>query len=129
MKELTEPYKCSVEEVLQRLKVSPDTGLTEEEVLERTVRFGKNLLKKSKKKSPLLILAHQFKSLIVLLLVIASVLSFAFGDNPEAIAISIVLLLNAAIGFITEIKAVRSMEALYKLVSLSARVRRVVWLF
>lgn len=66
MKELTEPYKCSVEKVLQRLKVSPETGLTEEDVRERTIRFGKNLLKESKPKSPLLILADQFKSLIVL---------------------------------------------------------------
>ncbi len=124
MKEIKEPYKLSVEQVSQALGVSPDTGLTEEDVRERLIRFGKNLLKKSEPKSPWVILANQFKSLIVLLLVVAAVLSFIFGDIPEAIAIILVLLLNSAIGFFTEIKAVRSMEALHELVSLSARVRR-----
>jgi len=123
MKEL-KPYECSGEEVLNTLGVSPERGLTEEDVRERSLRFGKNLLRKSKPESPWIILANQFKSLIVLLLVVAAALSFAFRDTPEAIAIIIVLFINSTIGFFTEIKATRSMEALHELVRLSARVRR-----
>ena len=124
MKELTDAYKMSGEEVLDSLGVSTESGLSEEQVRERALRYGKNLLKKAKPKSPWGILANQFKSLIVLLLVFAAALSFVLGDAAETIAIVIVLFLNSAIGFITEIKAVRSMEALHELVRLSARVRR-----
>jgi P-type Ca2+ transporter type 2C len=124
MKELKEPYKYSAQEVLNALGVSPDRGLSEEEVRERELRYGKNVLRKAKPKSPWIILANQFRSLIVLLLVVAAALSFAFGDTPEAIAVIIVLLINSAIGFTIEIKAVRSMEALHELVRLSTRVRR-----
>ena len=124
MKELNEPHKLSGEEVLSALGVSLENGLTEDEVRVRDRLYGKNLLQKVKPKSPWVILLYQFKSLIVLLLVAAAVLSFVFGDAPEGIAILIVLIINSAIGFFTEIKAVRSMEALHKLVRLEAKVRR-----
>jgi Ca2+-transporting ATPase len=70
------------------------------------------------------ILANQFKSLLVLLLAIATVLSLIFGDLIEGIAIAAVILINAAIGFFTELRAVRSMEALQKLGNVRAKVIR-----
>lgn len=114
----------SREVVLKALGVSPESGLTDDEVRKRSGLYGKNMLRKAKPKSPWIILLNQFKSLIALLLVAAAALSFALGDLPEGIAILIVLLIISAIGFFTEIKAVRSMEALHKLVLMSARVRR-----
>jgi Ca2+-transporting ATPase len=69
-------------------------------------------------------LANQFKSLIILLLAIAAALSFAFGEWIEGIAIAVVIFINGAIGFLTELRAIRSMEALRRLGSVSARVLR-----
>ena len=60
------------------------------------------------------ILLHQFQSLIVLLLVAATVVAFALGENVEAVAILVVIVLNAAIGFLTEWKAEQALSALQK---------------
>src|SRR3990170_3772129 len=91
---------------------------------QRRDTMSKPLLKKFKRKSVLLILLNQFKSLIVLLLAVAALLSFAFKSWVEGVAIMIVIGVNAAIGFFMEIRAVRSMEALKRLIRVSAKVRR-----
>lgn len=111
-------------EVLDRFDVTKDRGLEDLQVEERRKRFGPNLLQEIKAKSAWLILAEQFKSLIAALLLTALVLSFFLGDILEAEAIAVVLLINTAIGFFTELKAVRSMESLRKLGSVTAKVRR-----
>jgi Ca2+-transporting ATPase len=66
----------------------------------------------------------QFASLIVALLVAASAVAFAFGEVVEGVAIAAVIFLNAGIGFVTERRAVRSMEALRELGHTTATVRR-----
>ncbi len=124
MNEPNTPYRDSVEVLTKELKVSPDSGLDEKEALRRLQTYGKNRLKKTKPKSLWIILLNQIKNLIVLLLAIASALSFVLGDWLEGVAIVIVIVINSAIGFLTEIKAVRSMEALYRLVHIEASVRR-----
>jgi Ca2+-transporting ATPase len=63
-------------------------------------------------------------SLIVALLAVAAIIAFAFGDSVEGLAITAVILINGAIGFITELKAVRSMEALRRMGVTTAVVRR-----
>ena len=90
----------------------------------RRAVHGPNQLLRQKPKSWLAILAHQFASLIVWLLAGAAALSFAFGDVAEGIAIVVVLLINGAIGFVTEVRAARSMEALMRLGEVRTRVRR-----
>jgi len=124
MNEPNTPYRDSIEVLTNELKVSPDSGLDEKEALRRLQTYGKNRLKKAKPKSLWIILLNQIKNLIVLLLAIASALSFVLGDWLEGVAIVIVIVINSAIGFLTEIKAVRSMEALYRLVHIEASVRR-----
>jgi len=119
-----EPWKISEEDLLTGLGVSPEEGLGGSEARARLLKYGLNRLVEAKPASALAILAAQFKSLIVILLIAAALLSFLFDDKPEGIAIVAVILLNAAIGFFTEIRAVRSMEALFRLVSAEATVLR-----
>lgn len=95
-----------------------------QEVARRKKEYGFNQLRGHKKKSIWLILYDQFKSLIIVLLAMAAVFSFLYNEIPEAWAISVVILINTGIGFFTEFKAVRSMEALLKLGKVSTRVRR-----
>jgi Ca2+-transporting ATPase len=118
------PWTHSWQEILEALEVSADTGLDTSEVEARRKRFGPNRLRDTESKSAWQILVEQFKSLIVLLLVVAAALSFAFGEWVEGVAIAVVILINAAIGFVTELQAVRSMEALQRLGNVSAKVRR-----
>lgn len=99
-------------------------GLTDREVARRLRLHGSNLLRQKKARHWGAILGAQFKSLIVFLLATASVVSFAFGKAVEAVAIGAVIVLNAAIGFLMELKATRSMEALGRLGQATATVRR-----
>jgi Ca2+-transporting ATPase len=114
----------SFQDVLNQFGVNQEEGLTAEEVQKRKSKYGLNRLRKAKKKSVWMIWANQFKSLIIALLFSAAVLSFAFHEIVEGIAISAVIIINALIGFFTELKAVRSMEALQKLGGVTAKVRR-----
>ncbi len=118
------PWTKDWKDVAQRLEVSVDQGLEPREVERRRERYGPNRLRSAGRKSIWQILLEQFKSLIVGLLAVAAVLSFAFGDWVEGIAVAVVILINALIGFVTEYRAVRSMEALQELGSVSAKVRR-----
>ncbi|MHC4714054.1 MAG: cation-translocating P-type ATPase, partial [Planctomycetota bacterium] len=120
----SEPWAHTAEDVLAELSVEAAAGLSPLEVRQRRRRFGRNRLRETRETSALAILAVQFKSLIVALLVAATVVSFAFGQALEGSAIMAVILVNAALGFFTELRAVRSMEALRRLGSVTARVRR-----
>jgi len=112
------------DEVLDHYDVKLDDGLSDSEVQQRLEQFGKNQLREAEKRSTLSILIEQFKSVIVALLLVASLLAFAFGDVIEGVAILAVIVINAAIGFFTELRAVRSMEALQELGQVKSRVRR-----
>ncbi len=118
------PWTLSSEETLQTLQVDAAKGLNTTDIRKRRNTFGQNMLREVKAKSALTIFINQFKNLIVFFLIAAAALSFAFGDHVEGIAIVLVIVINAAIGFITELKGARSIEALRKLGSVSSRVRR-----
>ena len=118
------PQALSASKVLAHLGVSASKGLTDEEVGHRLKVFGSNTVVSTRKASGLIILLHQFQSPVVYLLSAAAALAFYFGELEEGAAIATVLGLNALIGFLTEVKAARSIEALRTLGSHSARVRR-----
>ena len=99
-------------------------GLSADEASRRLAEFGPNALQRIKPRSAWLILAAQFKSLLVALLGIAVAAAIAFGEWVEASAIMAVLALNALLGFVTELRAARSMEALRKMGATQATVRR-----
>jgi len=100
------------------------SGLSQPEAETRLSLVGKNQLRQARVASALQILVSQLKSLIVLLLLGASVLSFLVGDALEGSAIGAAIVLTVLLGFITELRAVRSMEALRQLGAVRARVRR-----
>jgi Ca2+-transporting ATPase len=118
------PFAFEAEAVAQELSVHPAAGLASTEVIRRRKRFGANRFRELKTKSALAIFAHQFASIIVWLLGAAIAMSLLLGDFADAIAISIVLVLNGAIGFFTELRAARSMEALLRITKTHSRVRR-----
>lgn len=120
---VSEPWALSVEEVPAALS-SPAAGLTEAEVLRRRSLHGLNSLDETPALSLWTLWLRQFKSLLVLLLLVAGCISIALGDFLDAGAIAVVVLVNAAIGFVTELRATRSMEGLRKLTITTACVRR-----
>ncbi|NBC94979.1 MAG: cation-transporting P-type ATPase, partial [Deinococcus-Thermus bacterium] len=121
---MTERHAESVEAVLDALEVDPDRGLDAAAVRRRRKRHGANRLAAARRANPWKILVDQVKSVVIAILAVAAVLSFAMGDLVQGAAVLAAIVVNAAIGFATEWKAVRSMEALRRLGTVKARVRR-----
>lgn len=110
------PYsKKSIEDILNELESDIKSGLSQEEVIKKTSKYGKNILTIKPPISKLTILIRQLKSIIVLLLALACATSFFMGHTIEGLTVVAVLIINTALGFFTELKAVRSMEALKKI--------------
>ncbi|MFW5696160.1 MAG: cation-translocating P-type ATPase [Phototrophicaceae bacterium] len=114
----------AADEIPQQYDVDVENGLTAQEVERRQQQHGLNRLREAKQRSLLEIFIDQFKSIVIVLLFVASMTAFAFGDTIEGVAILLVVAVNAGIGFFTELGAVRSMEALRELSRVEARVRR-----
>lgn len=117
-------YGKRVEDVLAAEGVAPDQGLSAEDVHERHRKYGPNRLRATQRKSLWAILLNQFRSLVVILLLLASGVAAVFGQMVEAIAIAAALIINGGIGFLTELSAVRSMEALQRMGQMTTRVLR-----
>lgn len=124
MKLPVDPYKLSAEEVGDLLSVSIETGLSEVEVRHRRLKYGRNQLTMIQDKNLVLVFLAQFQSPIVYLLLAAAAISFFFSDNTEGVAILAVILVNAFIGFWMESQAIKSMTALKKLDTVTAKVWR-----
>jgi Ca2+-transporting ATPase len=110
--------------VLSWLDVSADTGLDRQEARARLIAYGRNRLRDAKTRSSGEILLSQFRSPIVYLLMVAAMLALMFGELPETVAIVSILVINSTIGFLTESRAARSMEALRNLTTREALARR-----
>jgi len=118
------PWSQSVSDVLDWAGVSRDQGLTEDEVERRLERFGPNELREAERRHWAEVLADQFKSFIILLLAVAGIAAIGLGDIIEGVAIFAVLVINGAIGFVTEMRAISSIESLQEITEIEARVRR-----
>ncbi len=110
------------EQVLQG--TDPALGLTSHEAADRLLQDGPNAMQETAPRGWWQILFDQFRSLIVGLLFAAAIVAILFDERLEAIAILAVLMINAAIGFWTERKAMRSKEALRSLGQHMTNVRR-----
>lgn len=118
------PWAQKWERVCRALDVSPESGLSPQEVAHREEEFGKNKLEEREQESVWSILFRQFTSMIMAVLFAAVVLSFAFGRWVDGTAIMFAILINAGIGFVTELRAVRTMEALMRMDVTHVRVKR-----
>jgi Ca2+-transporting ATPase len=117
-------WSSGVDAVLKSLIVEATRGLGETEAAARRARFGRNVLQAASKRHVLSILAAQFSGIVTALLLAASLLALAMSNVAEAIAIIVVIVVNASIGFFTEWRAVRSMEALRRFARISCVVLR-----
>jgi Ca2+-transporting ATPase len=118
------PWSIPAEDILAKLKTDPGSGLRDRDVSSRLDEYGENALRKKKEKSILSIFLDQFRSFIIALLAAAAVVSLWFGEVLDFWAIIIVILISTLIGFFTELRAVRSMEALYRMGRVRTRVIR-----
>ncbi len=99
-------------------------GLTSDDVVLRRNASGWNELPRVRKAHPLRVLSRQFAGLLVVILIFAAGVAFYLGQRIDALAIAMVVLLNAALGFVQEWRAETALEALRSMMSPTARVIR-----
>lgn len=117
-------HALAPEEVAVRLGTDLARGLAPQEAVRRARVLGPNVLPERSGPSPVRLLGAQFKSALVGVLLAAFAVSLLLGNAKEAVAIAVVVVLNAALGFVQEYRAERAMAALRKLAVPKARVRR-----
>lgn len=118
------PWLKEPQQVLSDQDVNPAEGLAAQEIKNRRQKIGQNRLQTKDRKKVWKILVNQFESVIIWILIASAILSFIFGEGIDAIAVIVVIVINTLIGFVTELRAVRSMEALREMTHVNARVRR-----
>ncbi len=111
-------------EVLKELDVDPIYGLSETEARSRLVEYGPNTLKGKKKKNIFQLFVAQLRDWLIYVLFIAVVITLVMGEFIDSTIILSVIILNAVLGVIQEVKAGKAIDALRKMSSPRALVRR-----
>lgn len=117
-------WSFSTEQTFKELDTDPNQGLSPAAVKIRLESFGFNELPEPKPPSSFKLFLNQFSSFIVWILIIAAIIAGILGEWIDAIAILIIVILNAIIGFVQEINAERSLAALKKLATPTCKVIR-----
>lgn len=122
-------YKFSVAEIASELRTSVESGLSSEEAKRRVAANGYNEFAKRKQKSLIVKFLEQFKSFMIIVLIVAAIVSGAVGIHngegfTDAIIILAIVVINAIIGVAQEAKAEKSLEALERMSAPHAKVVR-----
>jgi Ca2+-transporting ATPase len=107
-------YQLSVAESLQTLGTSA-VGLKDSDVLKLQGTVGKNILKEGKRQSRLTIFFSQFRDVMIAILLIAAIVSFAVGEQMDAYVILAIIAGNAWLGYSQEYSAEKSVRLLQRM--------------
>ncbi|TDW13118.1 Ca2+-transporting ATPase [Breznakia blatticola] len=113
----------NLKDVFEEFETSRD-GLKDSEASVRLERDGKNELEAEAQESVLSIFLSQFKDLLVIVLIVASMISIAVGELESAIVILIVITLNSILGTVQTVRAQKSLDSLKQLSTPFTRVMR-----
>lgn len=117
-------YSKPIEEVLKELNVDPSQGLSEEDAKDRLEKSGANKLRGAKKSSIIVMFIAQLKDWLIYVLLVAVIITLFMREYVDVIIISLVIIINAVLGVIQEVKAGKAIEALRKLSFPKAIARR-----
>lgn len=107
-------FTLPTDEAFKTLQSDATRGLSQSEAAQRLAQYGPNSLVQAQGRSTFRIFVAQFQSLIVGLLGVATAIAFAMNEPLDGIAILVVIVINAGIGFLTEWKAEQALSALQK---------------
>jgi Ca2+-transporting ATPase len=117
-------HSRSIEDVAETLGTDLEAGLSSDEAKARLERYGLNELAETPRPGFWQLLLRQFQDFLILILIVASGVSFLLGETIEAGAILAIVILNAVLGVIQENKAEEALAALKKMAAPEARVVR-----
>jgi len=116
-------HQVNIEHTLAELKSTPQ-GITGDEARKRLAQYGLNVLVERKKKTVLVMFLGQFTDFMILVLIAAAVISGIIGETSDTIAIVVIVVLNAVLGFSQEYRAEKAIAALKKMATTNAVVLR-----
>lgn len=116
-------HNLDKEEVLKKLKTS-NNGLDKKEALKRLKENGKNLIPSKRKDSILKIFLRELLSPLEIVLLVTILISFLIGETVDALVITFIVLIDVVIGTCEENKALKSVEALTKMIKSKSMVLR-----
>jgi P-type Mg2+ transporter len=116
-------WSMPADELFERLGTNP-RGLTSDEAGRRLQGYGPNRLKPSKRTDALTLFAAQFKSPLIIILLVAVGLSFFFHETIDALIIIAIVLLSSGLGFWQEKRAADAVKSLLSIVKTDASVLR-----
>ena len=117
-------FTQSVTEILNNLGVEPSTGLSQVKAQQLNEEIGPNRLEAKKKKPVYKIVISQLQDWLIYVLLAAVVITVMMGEYIDSVIILLVILINAGIGTFQEIKAGKAIDALLKMSSPKALVKR-----
>ena len=123
-------YTKNIKDVEKELKTNIKTGIKDIDVKVRQDEFGENIIEEGKKESIIIRFIKQFKDFMIIILIIAAIVSAIVsylentGDYFDSLIIIAIVLFNGIMGLIQETKAEKAIEALKKMSSPVAKVRR-----
>ena len=120
---IAEWHALTAAEAVAKLE-STASGLTAVEAARRLGMYGPNRIEAERRASPWKLLFQQFKNVLILTLLLATVLSAFLGHGLEALAIAVIVLFAVLLGFVQEFKAEKALEALREMAAPLARVKR-----
>ncbi|KPJ92868.1 MAG: haloacid dehalogenase, partial [Gammaproteobacteria bacterium SG8_11] len=117
-------HNITANEAADDLDIDLARGLDADDVTQRLITYGDNVLPKTPRRSLLRIFFSQFQSPLIYILFAAAIFAFALDEQGDAVVILVVVFVNAIIGAFQEGRAQKSMEALHKLSELEVQVLR-----
>ncbi|MEM2087383.1 MAG: cation-translocating P-type ATPase [Thermoproteota archaeon] len=116
-------HSISVDDVLRLLDISLH-GLTSEEAKAKLEKYGPNEITAGEKASPLKIFLSQFKNILIIILIAATLISLVTGHDVDAIVIFAIVLVSSTLGFYQEYRAEKALETLKRMLSPNVTVIR-----
>ena len=117
-------YKQTAQQTLQYFKVNPNLGLNDEEVQQRLKTYGPNKIQAHKRKSIFMLFVQQLQDALIYVLLGAVVITMLMGEYIDGIIITAVIIINATLGVIQEVRAGNAIDALRDLSTPKALVKR-----
>lgn len=109
-------FKEPVDVVLKQFNSNIENGLVKNTILSARKKYGNNILKVTSSRSFINILFSQFKSPLVIILMVASLVSYYLGQPRDGSILLIIVILNGLIGFYQEWKSENILASLNKLI-------------
>ena len=117
-------YKKDREELASELDTHLYNGISQDEAENRLKKYGYNELEEMGKRSLLSKIIAQFNDFLIIILFIASIISYMVGEKTDAVVILAIVVINGLLGLYQEGRAEKALEALQKMAAPNAKVIR-----